>query len=124
MAPLLVAIVEQDPDVLDTMASMVVALGHAVVGFEHAHALFVHDHFDEIDLFLLDIGNGGIDAICFVQTLTSRPEAAHKSVIALANHAQLSRGEQLRAGIDMVVRKPVSIDELSRAIAAVSGLIK
>ncbi len=107
--PCTVAVVDDDPDVREFLSEAILSVGCRVLPFENGQALWVHDHLDTIDLFILDIGLPLINGITLAHSLRQRIEVRDKRIVALTGGSTTSPAEAFRAGFDEYWLKPLNL---------------
>lgn len=114
-----IAIVEDDPDQLNSVVDYLSDSGYPVWGSLSAEAFYRRFLVDPADVVVLDVGLPGDDGLSVAALLKSRPEVA---VIMLSARDALSdRLAGLRAGADRYLVKPVNLMELAANINAAAN---
>lgn len=107
-----IAVVEDNPDLLDEVVFQMQAMGHAALGFGSGAALDQHLREHEVDLLVLDLGLPGEDGISVARRLRlSRPRLG--IVMLTARGLLEDRLLGLDSGADVYLVKPVDMRELS-----------
>ncbi len=117
------ALIVEDHGVNQMVArSYLERMGHTAVcagSAEEALDLLTRERFD---LVLMDVNLPGLSGTEATRRLRARPEGRDLPVIGISAHVQEEEvAEQLDAGMDCFVAKPVSPERLSAAIAQVTG---
>lgn len=117
-----VLLIEDDATVAQVMAGLLDALGHRLRHVAHALAALAELEVAPVDLVLLDIDLPGIDGLQLARMIRS---GAHAHLPLLAVTARSVGDEEVlvaAAGIDGLLRKPVTAKALAQAIeAALAG---
>lgn len=113
-----IAIVEDDPDLLQNTEDYLRACGYPVWGVGSAEAFYKRFSIEPVDVVVLDIGLPGEDGLSVVRHLQDLSGLA--VIILSARDAPEDRLEGLRAGADRYLVKPVSLPELGANIEAVT----
>ena len=109
-----VLVVDDDPDVLDVIETMLEDLGCKVIAANSgADALDKLAHDDEISILITDINMPGMDG----HELAERAARLRRDLKVL----QLSGRERRRVGFPMI-RKPFTEDELTRVMRQTTGV--
>ncbi len=116
--PFTVAVVDDDPDIREFLREAIISVGCRVLTFENGQALWVHDHLDTIDLFILDIGLPLINGITLAHSLRERTEVLGKRIVALTGGSTTSPADAFRAGFDDYWLKPLSLALLFATLKA------
>ncbi|MES2901797.1 MAG: response regulator [Pseudomonadota bacterium] len=114
--PLTIAVVDDDPGVLQFFDEVIRSLGHRILPFESGQTLWMHDHLDRIDLFILDLNLPLMNGMTLAQSLRGRPEVQNKQIIALTGGGFASPAEAFRAGFDDYWMKPLHLGLLYSSI--------
>lgn len=114
--PLRMLVVEDHPVNRQLLQEQLGLLGQHVVVAESGGRALEHFHVTPFDLILTDLNMPGMDGYTLARAL--RAQGARMPILAVTAHA----GEQeriacLRAGIDEVLIKPLSIKALDKALA-------
>ena len=115
--PLRVLVVDDNVDAADSIADLLVAMGHdAHVAYDGPTAL-ARAHDLELDLVLLDIGLPGMDGYDVARRLR-RGASLSTLLVALTGYSgDEAKREAADAGFDHHVVKPVGIDVLEHLVA-------
>jgi CheY-like chemotaxis protein len=115
-----IVVVEDQPDSLKLLTTLLSLRGHTVVGLASGEGLLaaVRDHPGGPDLVLLDIQLPGRDGFALLQELRALPEPRRWKVVALTAHAMpADRERALAAGFDGYITKPIDIRSFPREVA-------
>lgn len=116
VAKVRVAVVEDDPDLLETTVEYLAMAGFAVWGVKSAEALYKQLLTDKIDVLVLDLGLPGEDGISVTRTLS---KCGGMPIVVVSARERLDdRLSVLEAGADRYLTKPVDFQELSANIEA------
>ncbi len=118
--PIRVLIVDDNRDGADALGLVVEALGHRVhVTYGGLQAINVANAFRP-HLMLIDLAMPEIDGCVLVQRFRQNPEFKGTRIAAITGHTdQGHKTMALKAGFDVVVFKPVALNELEEVIASV-----
>lgn len=121
-----ICIVEDDADTGDLLAELLTSMGHSSEIALSAESLLMRDHFDDFDLFLIDLGLPGLDGITLARTLRNNPDALHTSMVAVTGRGNPRERVNLalQAGFDAVYAKPMSVTDLARVLAQVRPRVR
>ena len=113
-------VVDDNPDVADTIGDVIDMLGHDVrVAKDGAEALEVARTFRP-DLVLLDIGMPGMDGCEVARRLRAQPGGEAIVLVALTGWGQPQDVEMImRAGFDQHLVKPAALATLREVLAKV-----
>jgi len=120
--PYVIAIVDDDQRVLESLGELLESAGYAVRLFDSADAFLQADALKEIDALISDIRMPGVDGIELQQRVGSaRPQLP---VILITARSDVDLAGIPQPNNRGVFRKPVDAAELIKAIgAAVKGMI-
>lgn len=113
---LTIAVVDDDPGVLEFFDEVIRSLGHRVLSFESGQALWLDERLAEIDLFILDLNLPLMNGMTLAQSLRSRPEVQDKQIVALTGGSFAGPAEAFRAGFDDYWMKPLHLGLLYSSI--------
>ncbi len=113
---LTIAVVDDDPGVLQFFDEVIRSLGHRVQAFGSGQELWIHDRLAEIDLFILDLNLPLMNGMTLAQSLRGRPEVRNKQIVALTGGGFASPAEAFRAGFDDYWMKPLHLSLLYNSI--------
>ena len=114
--PKRILIVEDDPDVRQALRMQLVMAGHEV--HEAENGKFGIEIVQRVrpDVVLLDIGLPGIDGYEVARVLKSRQDCPR--LVAVTGYGRPEDKERaMMAGFDILITKPVGLDELQRILA-------
>ena len=110
-------LVEDDAVVAEVVCGLLARLGHRVVHAPHGLAALAELELARFDLALLDLDLPGIDGLALARLI--RGKGLVLPLLALTARADAEAEPAARAaGMDGFLRKPVTGDILSEAIAA------
>jgi FixJ family two-component response regulator len=119
MAPSLIAVVDDNASVRESISSLLRSVGHAVNVFESAEALVASATLEEADCAITDVRMPGMSGLELQRRLAkSHPRLP---VILMTAHAsdEEVRGRALRDGAVEYLSKPMDEETLLRAIETV-----
>jgi PAS domain S-box-containing protein len=118
-APARIMIIEDNTDVADSMAMLLIARGHEVrIAGDGAGALNTLNDWSP-DVFLIDLGLPDIHGCELVTRLRAKDTTKAAYMIAVSGYGQRSDVERsLQAGFDKHLTKPVDFDALLALISA------
>lgn len=116
----LIAIVDDDPDVIKSISPSLKSEGFRVKGFSCAEDLFVFLDKEKPDLILLDIMLPGANGFEVCKNLKSKEKFSSIPIIMLSGKdKEIDKVSGLDAGSDDYISKPSSISEIKARIRAV-----
>lgn len=118
-----IVIVEDQPDNLKLLTTLLTIKGHQVVGLPNGDRLadVVRQHQPAPDLVLLDIQLPGRDGYALLEELKGLPERSCK-VVALTAHAlEEDRARASAAGFDGYITKPIDVRTFPAEVARYLG---
>jgi len=118
-----IVIVEDQPDNLKLLTTLLTIKGHQVIGLPNGDRLadVVRTHQPAPDLVLLDIQLPGRDGYALLEELKGLPERSWK-VVALTAHAlEEDRARASAAGFDGYITKPIDVRTFPAEIARYLG---
>jgi signal transduction histidine kinase/DNA-binding NarL/FixJ family response regulator len=122
-SPLRIMLVEDVPLNRRMIATMLRRAGHSVSEAEDGHTALRLQQSQRFDLILLDVGLPDIDGFQVLEALKQSSRGAAAQIIILTASTDASIDERARKlGAALVLRKPISIDELRSAIQSVFAL--
>lgn len=114
-----IAVIEDNDDLRAAIVGALVGQGHHVVGLDCAEALAEQSDALAIDLMVVDLNLPGEDGISLARRLRdTQPEIG--IVMVTARGRSVDRRIGYENGADIYLAKPVSLDELTGAIFALS----
>jgi len=119
----IIVIVEDQPDNLKLLTTLLTIKGHQVVGLPNGDRLtdVVRTHQPTPDLVLLDIQLPGRDGYALLEELKQLPERSWK-VVALTAHAlPEDRTRASAAGFDGYITKPIDVRTFPAEVARYLG---
>jgi two-component system CheB/CheR fusion protein len=118
-----ILVIDDDPAIRDTIAEMLQRKGAVVMGAASAEEAMASVEAFEPEVLLCDIAMPGEDGYTFIRRLRSLPAARGGDTPAVALTALAGRDDYRRAlaaGFQLHLTKPIDMDRLIQAIAAVS----
>ncbi len=116
----LIAIVDDDPDIIESISSSIMSEGYRVKGFSCAEDLFKFLDNEKPDLILLDVMLPGINGFDVCKSLKKKDKFSSIPIIMLSGRdAEKDKVFGLDAGSDDYIAKPCSINEIKARIRAV-----
>ena len=119
----MIAVVDDDPRVLESLENLFESAGHAVRTFSSAKVL-IDAGLSDTDCLITDIGMPGMDGFELMRELRRRGSGNGGNVPAIALTAyagEESRREALAAGFEEHVAKPAEPQQLVAAVARLAG---
>jgi signal transduction histidine kinase/CheY-like chemotaxis protein len=119
--PLVLALVDDNADALDTMALLLATYGHRVQAYSSAEALLADHDRGPCDAHLLDIGLPGPSGYELARELRGRPGGERAVLIALTGYGQPTDIAKAKAArFDAHLVKPVDPERLLALLARLS----
>jgi two-component system phosphate regulon response regulator PhoB/two-component system alkaline phosphatase synthesis response regulator PhoP len=116
----LIAIVDDDPDIIKSIGSSLKSEGFRVKGFSGAEGFFISLDKEKPDLILLDIVLPGVDGFEICKALKNKEKFSSIPIIMLSGKGgEVDKVSGLDAGSDDYIAKPFSINEIKARIRAV-----
>jgi CheY-like chemotaxis protein len=117
-----VLVVEDNPDVAESLRDLVEAFGHEVEVARTGDAAVATARRHPPDVVLCDIGLPGMSGYEVARVFRQDPELRHARLVAVSGYAQAEdRREAAEAGFDRHVGKPPDPGELERLLAVASS---
>ena len=119
-----IVVVEDQPDSLKLLATLLTLRGHTVIPLASGDTLVetVRTHAPPPDLVLLDIQLPGRDGYALLQDLKAIKGDHRWKVVALTAHAMAAdRASALAAGFDGYITKPIDIRAFPTEVAGFLG---
>lgn len=112
-----VAIVDDDPRLLESLGDLLESAGHSVHAYTGGFALLESKRFDEIDCLITDVGMPKMDGVELQQLANSlRPDLP---VIFITGRQELATHRRvIEAQSAGIFQKPFDSDELLNAVSA------
>jgi CheY-like chemotaxis protein/two-component sensor histidine kinase len=118
--PLDLLLVEDNPDIAETLAELLTAAGHQVQTLPTAEDALPVLHQRRVDVVLCDIGLPGMSGLELATRVRGTPELAAIKLVALTGYGDsVTQGRIVRAGFDRALIKPVQLDALRNCLARV-----
>jgi signal transduction histidine kinase/ActR/RegA family two-component response regulator len=115
--PLEVLVVDDEPDVCESLAAMTAALGHHVTTAANGRLALAESARHTFDVVVTDLGMPGMSGLELARLVAARSATPVIMVTAWG----IDFGAQPPAGVSMVVPKPVTMRGLQQALAAVTA---
>lgn len=118
-----IVVVEDNDDLREATVEALMAEGHKVLGLDCAEALPERASWQHIDLMVVDLNLPGEDGLA----LTRRVRALQPNIgviMVTARDLLTDKQRGYASGADIYMAKPVSLEELSAAIQALSRRLK
>ncbi len=116
-----IIIVEDQPDSLKLLTTLLTIRGHQVVGLPNGDRLSEVIRMQQPNLVLLDIQLPGRDGYALLEELKALPERSWK-VVALTAHAlPEDRARASAAGFDGYITKPIDVRTFPAEVARYLG---
>lgn len=114
-----IVIVEDNPDNMKLIQTLLRLKGHALTGLENGEGLMAALERERPDLVLMDIQLPERDGYALLEDIRNSAHAATR-VIALTAHAMAGNRERaLAAGFDGYITKPISVRDFPEQVARV-----
>ncbi len=111
-----VLIVEDDPDIRESLYEIFDAQGFRVFTAEHGSAaLDILGRLDERCLVILDLMMPVMNGVEFLEALEERPEANQHTVVVMSANLRMLRGARYRTVLK-ALPKPVGLDEIETLV--------
>ena len=122
MTVAIIVVVEDQPDNLKLLTTLLTIKGHRVIGLSSGDTLSeVVRGEPKPDLVLLDIQLPGRDGYALIEELKTLPARTYK-VVALTAHAlEEDRARALAAGFDGYITKPIDVRTFPAEVAQYLG---
>ncbi len=111
-----IAIIEDNPDVMEELIFYLQAQGYTVWGTSSAEEFWKHLHFKPADIVLLDIGLPGEDGFSVLDHLRSLN--SYGMIVISARGSQQDKLQGLSLGADAYLIKPINFFSLVQTIDA------
>jgi len=112
----LVAVVDDDQRVLESLADLLESAGHSVLVFESAHALLQTGRLSDIHCLIADIGMPMVDGFELRRLArAARPELP--VILITGRHEMADQQRHLEQGNDAFFHKPFDGREMLEAVA-------
>jgi FixJ family two-component response regulator len=112
----IVAVVDDDPRILQSLESLLASTGHAVRLFPSAEAFLNHD-LAEIDCLISDIGMSGMDGF-ELQRLVKMARPDLPVILITGRHDMADHIGTVPQGSGILFRKPYNVLDLLAAVSA------
>ena len=118
-----IVVVEDNDDLRAAIVGALIADGHHVAGIDSAEELVEHAGLASIDLLVVDLNLPGEDGLA----LTRRVRAVQPRIgviMVTARSQALDRKAGYETGADIYMTKPISVEELTAAVDALSRRLR
>lgn len=118
-----IIVVEDNDDLREATVEALMTEGHKVLGLDCAEALPEQASWQQIDLMVVDLNLPGEDGLA----LTRRVRALQPNIgviMVTARDLSIDKQRGYASGADIYMAKPVSLEELSAAIQALTRRLK
>jgi FixJ family two-component response regulator len=113
----IVAVVDDDPRILESLESLLTSAGHAVRLFPSAEACLENDDLAKIDCLISDIGMPGIDGF-ELQRLVKMARPDLPVILITGRHDVTDHIGAMSQESRVLFRKPFNVRDLLAAVAA------
>lgn len=118
--PLDLLLVEDNRDIVETLAELLISAGHQVQWLSTAEEALGVLHERRPDVVLCDIGLPGMSGLELATRVRAEPELAAVKLVAMTGYGDAStQGRIARAGFDRTLIKPVQLEALRHCLARV-----
>jgi two-component system, OmpR family, response regulator len=117
MLPTTLALIDDDPAFADFLADHLRQQGIEVTVFDDSNDLLTSERAYSFAFYVLDLGLPGVDGVDVIQLLRRRSDAG--VVVVSGRTGQQVLTDVLVAGADMHLVKPVTVEQVQLAVAAV-----
>lgn len=107
-----ILVVEDYDDARYLIKVMLQMLGHRVVEATDGREALEHVKKEHPDLILMDLSLPLVDGVTATRMIRELDGASDIPVVCVTAHSEKYREEAIKAGANMVVRKPVDLDDL------------
>lgn len=107
-----ILVVEDYDDARYLIKVMLQMLGHRVVEATDGREAVEFAQREHPDLILMDLSLPLMDGVTATKLIREMDEVSEVPVVCVTAHSEKYRDEALRAGANLVVRKPVDMDDL------------
>ncbi len=114
-----IIVVDDDPDIVESFASLLELLGHEVKRTTRAHEALELAQSFQPEIAFLDLGMPGMDGYQLAGALRAvAAESTELRLVAISGHGEAEhRAKSRKAGFDAHVRKPVDIEIIESILA-------
>jgi CheY-like chemotaxis protein len=110
--PKTILVVEDYDDARYLIKFMLQMLGHRVIEATDGREAIECVKKDRPDLILMDLALPIMDGVTATKVIREMEESSDVPVVCVTAHSEKYRNEALQAGANMVVRKPVDMEDL------------
>ncbi len=111
-----ILIVENDPDLLDTYADLLMTRGHGVMSASNTSGAVDLIHSSEPDLVIIDLPMSGKLTSEMIRTIQPDSRHDHFKVVVVSGHPEVTNNRELKNLADLILIKPVANVELIRVV--------
>ncbi len=116
-----VLVVDDQPDIADSVVSMLSVLGHRAEAVYDGESALRKSKARPPDVFLIDVGMPGMTGYELAQLVRQDPELSGISLVALTGYGrEQDRTRAFASGFDLHLTKPVAAAKLQAALAALA----
>ncbi len=113
-----VMVVDDQPDIANSVASLLQIAGHAVRTYYDGPSALHASHAERPDVMIVDVGMPGMTGYELAQLVRGDPQLASVRLVALTGYGrEQDRARAMEAGFDVHLTKPVTFTNLEHAIA-------
>ena len=110
--PKVILVVEDYDDARYLMRFMLQMLGHTVIEATDGREAVECAKREKPDLILMDLALPIMDGVTATRLIRESDELSEVPVVCVTAHREKYRDEAIQAGANMVVRKPIDMDDL------------
>ena len=107
-----ILVVEDYDDARYLIKVMLQMLGHRVIEATDGREALEYVKAERPDLILMDLSLPLVDGVTATRMIRELESSADIPIVCVTAHSEKYREEAIKAGADMVVRKPVDLDDL------------
>lgn len=118
MKPIRILLLEPDPDLCESISTVLQDAGHVVVAMNDLGVLAHLDTFIRIDLIVVDL-DADADRVLEVEALMSHPRYSNRILTVLCYCISDQAPRLMRAGAGNILIKPLDLDALDHMIKSI-----
>lgn len=111
-----ILIVENDPDLLDTYADLLMTRGHGVVSASNTAGAIELIHSSDPDLVIIDLPASGYLGREMIETIQADHRPDNFKVVVVSGHPEVTNNRELKSLADLILVKPVGNTELIKVV--------
>lgn len=111
-----ILIVENDPDLLDTYADLLMTRGHGVVSASNTAGAIELIHSSDPDLVIIDLPASGYLGHEMIETIQFDNRTDNFKVVVVSGHPEVTNSRELKNLADLILVKPVGNSELIKVV--------